>query len=150
MKAWSLRQREFTFFSGVFVAKRPGLESGWWSSYFLEACSWLQHSGAEQDREKVRENCVGAEKRPGSEVVLSSFSLLSSRRFSIVCFITARSPFFCSYAPTKSLSHANLLAQTLAITHQKFPNCPLKYMTIVVASGPWYPENTALSFLRPF
>ena len=55
MKAWSLKLREFTFFSGVFFAKRPGLESGWWSSHFLEACSRLQHSGAEQDREKVRE-----------------------------------------------------------------------------------------------
>ena len=124
MRAWSLKQREFTFVSGIFVTKRPGLESGWRSSHFLEACSRLQDSQAEQNREKLRENCVGAWERPSSGVVLSSFSLLSSRRFSIVCFITARSPFFRSRVPTKSLSHANLSAETLAITHQKFPNCP--------------------------
>ena len=124
MRAWSLKQCEFTFVSGIFVTKRPGLESGWRSSHFLEACSRLQYSQAEQNREKLRENCVGAWERPSSGVVLSSFSLLSSRRFSIVCFITARSPFFRSRVPTKSLSHANLSAETLAITHQKFPNCP--------------------------
>ena len=77
-----------------FLQWRFRCQKAWSRIWVLKACSRLQHSEAEQDREKVRENCVGAGERPSSEVVLSSFSLLSSRRFSIVIFITARSPFF--------------------------------------------------------
>ena len=78
--------------SMAFSLPRPGLESGWRSSHFLEACSRLQGSRAEQDREKVRDNSVGAGARPSDGVVLSSFSLLSSRRF------FDRLPYHCTLA----------------------------------------------------
>ena len=83
--------------SSVAFSLPKGLDSNL-GGHLLTSCSWLQHS--REDREKVRENCVRTGERPSSEVVLSSFSLLSSRRFSIVCFITARSPFFaCLHRP---------------------------------------------------
>ena len=99
---WKLEVRNSanSLSSMAFSLPRPGLKSGWRSSHFLEACSRLQDSRAEQDREKVGDNCVGAGERPSDSVVLSSFSLLSSRHFSIVFFITARSPFFaCLHRP---------------------------------------------------
>ena len=52
-----------------FLQWRFRCQKAWSRIWVLKACSRLQHSEAERDREKVRENCVGAGERPSSGVV---------------------------------------------------------------------------------